>query len=425
LTAPMPGTGVDQPAPLADRTEPKLEDRVDIAVIAGVRFTTAEPHAGGLERHTDTLARHLVAAGHRVTVHAGSGADDVDAGLPYDVEPLVDEPIELSPTARRDVSMPPEQFMVEHDAYLSLDRRLRRRCPDVIHNNSLHYLPVVADHAAATVHTLHTPPTPWLESAHRVRRSCAVTDELLDSTLSTQVVSVSRHNAEAWGDVVDRVVPNGIDLGRWPMGAGERGDVVWAGRLVPEKAPHLAIDAARRAGRPILLTGPRHDVEYFDAEIAPRLGAAADWLGHCRVEELASLIGGAAVALVTPRWDEPFGLVVAEALACGTPVAGLNRGALPELVDDSTGILVADGDLDSLAAAIDEAAGLSRVRCREAAVRRFSAAAMTEAYLRCYHELRGTSRVTSIATAATSSAASASVTKWCEVDNATTTTTAG
>ncbi|HSM66152.1 MAG TPA: glycosyltransferase, partial [Ilumatobacteraceae bacterium] len=259
----------------------------------------------------------------------------------------------------------------------------------------------------------------------RVRRRRGAADDLLDWTLPTQVVSVSRRNAAAWGDLVDRVVPNGIDLGRWPMGAGERGDIVWAGRLVPEKAPHLAIDAARRAGRPILLTGPRHDAAYFDAEIAPRLGAAADWVGHCRVEELASLLGGAAVALVTPRWDEPFGLVVAEALACGTPVAGLCRGALPELVDDSTGVLVADGDLDSLAAAIDAAAGLSRARCRDAAVRRFSAVAMTAAYVRCYDELRGTRRATSTATATTRSAARASVTKWFDVDNVTTTTAAG
>jgi glycosyltransferase involved in cell wall biosynthesis len=355
---------------------------LDIAIIAGVRFTTIEPHAGGMERHTDVLARALHDLGHCVTVYAGCADDPIAHDAPYECRPLVEQRLELSAAARQDVSMPPEHVMIEHDAYLHLERLLQRTSVDVVHNNSLHYLPVVSEFDMATVHTLHTPPTPWLESAHRLRLA-----RLLRGERRSHVVSVSHSNAVSWGGAVDSVIPNGIDLDRWPLGPGHGGYVAWSGRLVPEKAPHLAIDAARAAGRPIVLAGPAHDPDYFEREIRPRLGDGCDWVGHRTCDELAGLLGHAEVALVTPQWDEPFGLVVAEALACGTPVAAFARGAMAELIDDTCGALAADGDVDGLAAAIDAAATCDRTACRRIAEQRFSARAMATAYERLYATL--------------------------------------
>jgi len=91
--------------------------------------------------------------------------------------------------------------------------------------------------------------------------------------------------------------------------------------------------------------------------------------------------------VVTPCWDEPYGLVVAEALACGTPVAGFSRGALPELLDDTCGVLVAPGDTDALASAIDRAAGLDRRAARRHAERTCSIDAMVDGYERLYAEV--------------------------------------
>ncbi len=359
--------------------DPSPTDSLEIAVIAGVRFDTSEPHAGGLERHTDVLARALQRRGHSVTVFAGAGEPSDPAERGYSVEPLVDAPIELSDAARADVSMPPEQFMIEHDAYLDLADRLRDRPFDIVHNNSLHYLPVMSDERHRIVHTLHTPPTPWLESAHRIGRR--------RRREYSRTVSVSHDNAARWRGIVDSVIHNGIDLDRWRNGEGDGGYAFWSGRLVPEKAPHLAIEAARRAGVRLLLAGPAHDQEYFDRSIVPVLGPECVYVGHCVTEDVARYLSAAEVAIVSPCWDEPFGLVVAEALASGTPVAAFGRGAIPELLDDATGVIAEPGDVDGLAEAIRAARHLDRARCRRAACDRFAATTMAARYEVVYREL--------------------------------------
>jgi glycosyltransferase involved in cell wall biosynthesis len=171
--------------------------------------------------------------------------------------------------------------------------------------------------------TPHTPPTPWLESAIQVEDDCPVT-----------FVAVSRHTAGAWSHLVPHahVILNGVDVARWRLGPG--GDsAVWFGRIAPEKGAHLAIDAARLAGCPLRLAGPIADRAYYETEIRPRLThPGIEHVGHLTHAELEWVVGHASTALVTPCWDEPYGLVVAEALACGTPVCAFGRGALSELL---------------------------------------------------------------------------------------------
>jgi glycosyltransferase involved in cell wall biosynthesis len=156
---------------------------------------------------------------------------------------------------------------------------------------------------------------------------------------------------------------------------------------VPEKAPHLAIDACRAAGIPLVLAGPRLDPRYFDDEVRPRLGPGARYLGHLTHEDLRTTVGRARVAVVTPTWDEPYGLVAAEALACGTPVAAFARGGLPEIVDDTVGALARPGDVGDLARAVTEAAGRDRRLARSAAVERCSMWAMVDEYERLYRRM--------------------------------------
>jgi glycosyltransferase involved in cell wall biosynthesis len=305
--------------------------RLRVGIVAAVRFPVAQPFAGGLEAHTWSLARELTRAGHHVVLYA-HGDSDRSVGK---VVPVFAPP-PISPEARADIAAPPEHFMWEHRCMQQTVSRLLRDVDrlDVVHNNSLHYLPLATAPLLPVpmVTTLHTPPNPWQEAG------------AVDSGGCSRFVAVSADVARRWSRVVDDVdvVPNGVDASLWPAGQGGD-DLVWTGRLVPEKAPHLAIEAARLLGRRIVLAGPVHDQAYFDREVAPRLSGAARYLGHLDSAALARLVGGAGCLLLTPCWDEPFGLVAAEAVLCGTPVAAFDRGGVGEVLGGVGGVLARPG----------------------------------------------------------------------------------
>jgi glycosyltransferase involved in cell wall biosynthesis len=369
-----------------------------IALIATARYPVSEPFVGGIASHVVGLARQLQARGHDVTVFApaGSAAEGVR------VEPFCSPSgLDFSRAARADVSMLAEPFMHEHHAYLRLMTGLARGAwggpVDVVHNHSLHYLPVAHAPAvdAAHVTTLHAPPTPWQESAF----AC------LPDPDRPAAVTVSETNRAAWRRALPAcgLVPNGVDLRRWAFSPrGTPGLAVWAGRLVPEKGPHLAIDAARAAGLRLRLVGPAYDPDYYAAEIAPRLGPDVEAVGHVSHAALARHFGEASVALSTAQWEEPFGLTLVEALACGTPVAAVRRGAASELLTAETGRLAAPGDTAALAEAAREAAALDRRACRRWVERHAAERAMTAAYEGLYRRLvrqRTAARVAALAPA--------------------------
>ncbi|WP_210649900.1 glycosyltransferase [Nocardioides sp. SYSU D00065] len=346
-----------------------------VCLIASSRFPIREPFAGGLESMTGTMARGLAERGHEVTLFAGPGSD---TSLPVRLLPLAS--LDPSPAAMEDRFAPGPGWLAEHHAYLDLMLSLARSGPedyDVVHNNSLHHLPVAMAPAVEVpmLTTLHTPPLPMLESA------LALCPE------PPRFVSVSEWTSRAWRHVVDSdVVLNGLDLRQWPVGDGG-GPAVWSGRIVEEKAPHLAIDACRAAGVPLVLAGPVQDPSYHAREVVPRLGDGARYVGHLAGSELSALLRAASVAVVTPMWDEPYGLVAAEAMASGTPVATFARGGLSQVVAPQAGVLTPPGDVEALAAAVLTAATFDRGEVRAHAEATCSADAMVEGYLRLYDEI--------------------------------------
>ncbi|CAM3660285.1 glycosyltransferase [Nocardioides zeicaulis] len=349
-----------------------------VCLIASNRYPIREPFAGGLESMTHTMARGLAERGHEVTLFAGEGSQ-----VPDGVRLLPLARVEVSDAAMADRWAPGLEWLVDHHAYLGLMLSLARTGADdydVVHNNSLHHLPVAMSSAldVPVLTTLHTPPLPMLESA------------LALSPRPPRFVAVSDWTAAAWRHVVDSdVVLNGLDLRDWPVGDGG-GPAVWSGRLVREKAPHLAIDACRAAGVPLVLAGPAaQDPTYFAEQVAPRLGDGVHYAGHLTAAQLSEVVRTASVAVVTPMWDEPYGLVAAEALASGTPVAAFARGGLPQVLSPESGVLAAPGDVEALAGAVLAARDLDRGAVRAHAEATCSADAMVEGYLRQYAALAG------------------------------------
>lgn len=352
-----------------------------IALVAPHRHPIREPFAGGLEAHVWHLAHGLRQLGHEVRLFAPEGSDGGDAAYAF-------PRASWRPTDRAaaDVSMPAMEFMSAHHAYLRLMLALTRELADefdVVHNHALHHLPVAMAPALPVpmLTTLHTPPTPWLESALELGR--------VAGQPRSRFAAVSEFTADAWERLPcrPRVVHNGVDLREWPQGPG--GDwLVWSGRIVPEKGAHLAIDIARRAGMRLKLAGPISDSGYFADRIAPLLGRDVRYVGHLPHAELADLVGHCAASLVTPRWDEPFGLVVAESLACGTPVAAFARGGVPEVVGGPDhGALAPAEDLQSLVDQLPRVVRLDRDRIRRYAQEALSVERMTAGYVELYREL--------------------------------------
>jgi len=185
-------------------------------------------------------------------------------------------------------------------------------------------------------------------------------------------------------------VHHGIEMSQWPYEPVPGDALVVLGRIHPDKATADAIEIARRVGRVLLICGPVQDQQYYTDLVAPHVdGERVRYLGNIGGEERRRVLSRAAALLHPLGFDEPFGLSVIEAMACGTPVVGYRRGALPETVDNGvTGILV-DG-IDAAVVALPDAIALDRARIAAVARQRFSSARMVDQYLEVYERLLAT-----------------------------------
>jgi glycosyltransferase involved in cell wall biosynthesis len=187
------------------------------------------------------------------------------------------------------------------------------------------------------------------------------------------------------------LVYNGVSLSAYEFSQTVASDapLVFLGRIEPIKGPHLAIEIARRSGRKLVIAGnisPGFE-SYFDQQIKPWLGGSeVSYIGAVNDGQKNRLLGSAAALLMPILWEEPFGIVMAEALACGTPVLGLARGAVPEVVEHNvTG--VAAQDVNELVSAVARINDFSRFACRLRAEHLFSDKAIVGAYESLYLSL--------------------------------------
>ncbi|HEY9768179.1 MAG TPA: glycosyltransferase family 4 protein [Coleofasciculaceae cyanobacterium] len=352
-----------------------------IAVLGHRRFPIKEPFAGGIERFTHDIVKGLEQRGCQVALFAHP---ESDCSLNLSLEPILD------------TSFCQNADEESHEAYLSIMDYLSGAEFDLIHDNSLNYFPIILEDRlnAPLVTTLHSPPFSRLLSAVRYR----------ERKQRGQYISVSKFNTELWGLDRNRIetIHNGVDTKIFAYSPFYyRNCAVWTGRIIPDKGTHLAIEAAQKAKIQLVIAGPISDREYFTAKVEPHLGRGVEYVGHLGQAELVALLQSAAVTLCTPIWSEPFGLVVIESLACGTPVVAFNRGAMSEILNCQTGVLVPPDDTDAMAEGIKQAKRLSRYSCRKLVLERFSLETMTDKYLNAFERIISQHKRQKICTLAT------------------------
>jgi glycosyltransferase involved in cell wall biosynthesis len=314
---------------------------------------------GGIETIVNVLARGLVDHGHEVVLFAAA-----DSTCPVELRSAI------GPAPGVDVGGSAVEIHHAVSAYESL------RDVDVIHDHTaVGPLVAFAERRGNVVTTNHNPFSPPYGSGFAV------------VSRSVAVVAISHHQASTARDVaIAEVIHHGLDPDAFPVGKGSGGTLVFLGRMSPSKGPDRAIAIARAAGVPIVLAGKQHtdaERDFFEAKIRPELGRDVTFVGELGPIDKMALLGDA-VALINPiSWDEPFGMVMVEALACGTPVLAFGRGAAPEIVSPGiTGFLANDdaGLIDAIKR-LDE---LDRAACRAAVEGHFSADRMVEDYVALY-----------------------------------------
>jgi glycosyltransferase involved in cell wall biosynthesis len=250
---------------------------------------------------------------------------------------------------------------------------------DVIHSHSYHFaLPFTRFVPTPVVHTYHVQLGPEvLEGFRRYPEA--------------QLVAISEFQRSEFEGIDDvPVIHNGIDTDAFPF-SGQRGDyLAFFGRMIPSKGAAEAIRVARELEMPLIMAGPSTD--WFESEIRPSVdGELIRYLGPIDTAGRNELLGGAAALLYPITYPEPFGLVVVEAMACGTPIAAFGVGAVPEIVEQGLGgCWVAAGE--GLADAVQSAVQLERRKVRQSAVERFDFRRMVDGYERLYRRVAGRER---------------------------------
>ena len=197
------------------------------------------------------------------------------------------------------------------------------------------------------------------------------------------------------------VIYNAIDCKSYPFSDRGGDDLLFLSRISPEKGSHIAIEVAKRSGRRLILAGNvlTVDEEYFQQSIMPQVdGDIVQYFGEADAEQKRELFANALCLLMPITWPEPFGLVMVEAMACGTPVIALDKGAAPEIVlYGETGFIAEN--VEQMLEAVGKVNRIDRSRCREHVERNFDVPRMADDYLRAYEwilEAEGCRRATPI-----------------------------
>ena len=330
-----------------------------IAVIASPVTPLRPAQLGGAQAFLCDLAAGLARRGHTVTLHCTEGSDVEGVDLVTVPAPLDADSALVMPGG------PPRPAAPGVEAALKEMFESIPRDVDAVSQHAFDAPAFTLARDLPVLHTLHLPPI--------VPQVVAAAGEVPPERLATVSVSSQRLWRSAGVDA-GRVLRNGVAELEPPAAPVDRAVLV-AGRLSPEKGVEDALAAARAAGLPVRVAGAHYDPAYgVDLR-------GAEVLGPLPREDLRRMMARSAVTVCAVRWEEPFGMVAAEAQMAGCPVAAYRRGAMPEVVEDGVGGILADpDDIDSLAAAIARCLDLDRAAVRASAVRRLGLEAAVDAY---------------------------------------------
>ena len=332
-----------------------------IAIIATPWAPIPPPLYGGIEQAVDAEARGLAAAGHDVLLFTTG-----DSTCPVPRKWLLEE----SEGERMGFTVPELRHVIA--AYEAVEGY------DLVHDHTV-LGPIYADRypdiPVAT--TIHGPFNTELIDVYR----------RLAERVS--LIAISNAQTKPAPDIpVARVIHHGVNAANFPVGEG--GDyVLFLGRMSPDKGAHRAIRAAQKAGARLLLAGKSREPwerSYFNHEIAPHLGDDVQYVGEVSHEEKLRLLAGAKATLFPIRWNEPFGLVMIESLACGTPVLAFREGAAVEVVEDGKTGYLCETETD-MAEAIHTVDTIDRATCRAAVEGYFSQDRMIREHMELFEDL--------------------------------------
>lgn len=328
---------------------------------------------GGIERVVDFLVRGLSDRGHDVTLFAHPESHTAGRLAPYGVLPHVG----LGPRIR-------ELCQVGGKLWQS------RRRFDVVHSfgRLAALLPVLADRRLAKIQSYQRELVPW----RGVKTAVLLAGRSITFTACS--ASVFRQRPQLGALAGDwQAIFNGVDLAKYRFTPQVPADapLVFLGRLERCKGPQLAIQIAKTAGRRLILAGNRvpssADEDFFERDIEPHLdGDRITFAGPVDDEQKSILLGSAVALLMPILWEEPFGIVMAEALACGTPVIAFRRGSVPEVIRPGINGFIC-GDVEEAARAIEVLPTINRSDVRADCDARFSSTAITRAYEALYERM--------------------------------------
>jgi glycosyltransferase involved in cell wall biosynthesis len=331
-----------------------------VALVATCASPVRQHGADSIESIVWLLGRELDRLGHDVTTFACAGSE------------VVGRLVETLPGRYAQDGTPADWQLCE---WMAVSQAVAQSAGfDLLHShNYLAGLPLERLCRCPMLHTLHVTPH---EDQAILRRTCP----------DAAVTAISHYQWSKFADLPPAaVVPHGIDVQRFTFRAVPEDYLLYLGRFTPGKGVPAAVEAARRRGERLILAGPEN--EYFRREVAPHVdGDRVRYVGPVYGQARDRLLGGARALLFPVRDPEPFGLVLAEAMACGTPAAAVAIGAVPEVVEEGvTGACCADPSV--LPDAIAQAVRLDRRAVRAACEARFSAGHMAEGYARLYEHV--------------------------------------